>query len=415
MSEEEAALPLFSGFGIELEYMVVDSESLSVRPVVDQLLAAAGAGDALEVERGDMAMSNELALHVVELKTNGPSPQLAGVAARFQAQLQQVEAMLAPLNARILPSGMHPWMDPAREFVLWPHTDNAIYSAFDRIFGCEGHGWSNLQSMHINLPFANDEEFGRLHAAIRLVLPLLPGLAASSPFVEGARAAELDHRLAVYRDNARRVPQVSGSVIPERVWTRKGYEEELLGGIYRAMAPLDPEGTLRHEWVNARGCIARFDRMALEIRLLDVQECPAADLAIAAAVVAVVVALVQERSCSYATQRSFSEGRLLALLEQAIVAGDEAWLHDREFIAALGHESPGPVRLGTLWQGLVERCLGAEQGFDEWQPALSLIFEQGCLARRLVAAVGPEVDPERLREVYGRLADCLREGRLFSL
>jgi hypothetical protein len=31
---------------------------------------------------------------------------------------------------------------------------------------------------------------------------------------------------------------------------------------------------LRHEWVNARGAIARFDRSAIEIRVLDVAECP---------------------------------------------------------------------------------------------------------------------------------------------
>ena len=58
--------------------------------------------------------------------------------------------------------------------------------AFDRIFSCQGHGWANLQSMHINLPFADDAEFGRLHAAIRFLLPLLPGLTASSPVMDGA-------------------------------------------------------------------------------------------------------------------------------------------------------------------------------------------------------------------------------------
>ena len=31
------------------------------------------------------------------------------------------------------------------------------------------------------VPFADDAEFGRLHAAIRLALPIAPGIAASSP------------------------------------------------------------------------------------------------------------------------------------------------------------------------------------------------------------------------------------------
>ena len=46
------------------------------------------------------------------------------------------------------------------------------------------------------------------------------------------------------------------------------------------IAPLDPDGTLQHEWLNSRGAIARFDRNAIEIRVLDIQECPVADLAI---------------------------------------------------------------------------------------------------------------------------------------
>ena len=64
----EWPLSLFEGFGIELEYMVVDEETLAVRPVVDQVLTAAGAGDELEVTLGEVAISNELALHVLEFK-----------------------------------------------------------------------------------------------------------------------------------------------------------------------------------------------------------------------------------------------------------------------------------------------------------------------------------------------------------
>ena len=70
----------------------------------------------------------------------------------------------------------------------------------------------------------------------------------------------------------------------------------LLETIYADLAPLDPEGILRHERGNGRGCIARFDRMALEIRLIDVQECPRMDLAIAEAAVAVSQALVEDAS-----------------------------------------------------------------------------------------------------------------------
>jgi len=47
-------------------------------------------------------------------------------------------------------------MDPNREMVIWPHDYSVVYEAFNRIFDCRGHGWANLQAVHLNLPFADD-------------------------------------------------------------------------------------------------------------------------------------------------------------------------------------------------------------------------------------------------------------------
>jgi carboxylate-amine ligase len=269
-------LGLFGGFGVELEYMVVDRATFAVRPIVDELLrhfAGAYVGD---FEDGPIAWSNELALHVVELKTNGPAPALRGVATAFQKSLARLETALAPMGARLLPGGMHATMDPQREFRRWPHDYGDVYGAYDRIFDCRGHGWSNLQSCHLNLPFANDDEFGRLHLAARALLPLLPALAASSPFREGRFTGWLDTRLAEYRNNQVRVPRIAGLVVPEPVTTRADYFAQILEPIWADIAPLDPENLLREQWLNSRGVVAKFFRDALEIRVLDVQEQPAA-------------------------------------------------------------------------------------------------------------------------------------------
>jgi len=64
--------------------------------------------------------------------------------------------------------------------------------------------------------------------------------------------------------------------------------------IFRDIAPFDPENILRHEWLNSRGAIARFERSAIEIRVLDIQECPAADLAVVAAINGALQCLVRE-------------------------------------------------------------------------------------------------------------------------
>src|SRR5690606_7503875 len=147
-------LHLFDAYGVELEYMLVDRRTLAVAPIVDRVLAAEAGEPVTELERGPIGWSNELAAHVLELKTAGPTTRLdADKAAEFTRDLRRVDELAAAHGARVLPTAMHPLMDPARETTLWSHEGRPIYAAYDRIFGCSGHGWSNLQSCHLNLPF----------------------------------------------------------------------------------------------------------------------------------------------------------------------------------------------------------------------------------------------------------------------
>ncbi|WP_428262111.1 carboxylate-amine ligase [Haliangium sp.] len=406
-------LGLFEATGVEIEYMIVDAQTLSVRPLADQLLREVGGSYEMEVGFGDVAWSNELALHVIEIKTDGPRTSLAGLGVAMQAHIGRIEAVLAPMGARLMPTGMHPWMDPHRELVLWPHEDDIIYRTFDRIFDCRGHGWANLQSTHINLPFAGDDEFGRLHAAIRLVLPILPALAASSPLADGCPSGLCDTRLRHYRDNARRVPSVTGAVVPEPVFTRADYERRVLQRIYADMAELDPEGVLGHEWVNARGAIARFDRDAIEIRVLDNQECPRADVAVIGAVVAVVRDLVEAGAEPRSDQRGWDERRLAAIFDAAVRGGDQAVIDDADYLRLFGYPEPGPARAGALWQHLVDTVVARDPVYPEWAEALRCILTEGCLARRITRALGQAPGPDAIRDVYGRLSECLRRGALF--
>ena len=219
-------LHLFQGYGIELEYMIVDRRTLQVRPITDQILTAMAGSLTNEVELGEFAWSNELVMHVIELKTNGPVARLRGLAGKISGEIRRVNEILAAHDAMLMPTGMHPSFIPEKETHLWPHDNAVIYDTYNRIFSCSGHGWSNLQSMHINLPFTGDEEFGRLHAAIRLVLPIIPALAASSPLVEGRHGGFMDQRLEFYRVNQRSVPLVTGRVIPEGVFDIPSYQTD---------------------------------------------------------------------------------------------------------------------------------------------------------------------------------------------
>src|SRR5712675_217984 len=172
--------------------MIVDAVSLDVLPKSDHVLFSVSKDESSEVERGALAWSNELVLHVLEIKTNGPAAGLGGLDDLVMSDVREIETILKGINGRLMPGAAHPWMDPERETRLWPHEDNEIYAAFDRIFGCTGHGWSNLQCTHLNLPFSGDAEFARLHAAIRLVLPIIPALAASSPILDSRLTGLMD-------------------------------------------------------------------------------------------------------------------------------------------------------------------------------------------------------------------------------
>lgn len=407
-------LGLFGGFGIELEYAIVDRATLAVRPIADELLKHFAGSYVGDHDDGPIAWSNELALHVIELKTNGPSPTLRGVAGAFQDSLLRVEKALAAMGARLMPGGMHPTMDPQREFKRWTHDYGEVYGAYDRIFDCRGHGWSNLQSCHLNLPFANDAEFGRLHLAARALLPLLPALAASSPFCEGRSTGWLDWRLQVYRHNQKRVPRITGSVVPEPVTTREAYYEQVLRPIWADIAPLDPDNLLREEWLNSRGVVPKFFRDALEIRVLDVQECPAADLAICALVTAVLRALCEERWAKLADLAALGTEALASVLWDVAKSGDQATIGHAGLLRALGL-GDGARSAQVVWRQLADAVLPDAGALDPLLATpLQVILRQGPLARRMLAAVGTDPDPASLRGLQGQLADCLRAGVSFG-
>ena len=407
-------LHLFDAVGIEVEYMIVDHDGLKVRPFADRILAGVNGGVITsEVDLGVTSWSNELVSHVIELKTTDPVKAVDGdLMEAFANDIRRINGLLKEHDARLLPTAMHPLMDPLRETVLWPHDYSPVYQAYDRIFGCKGHGWSNLQSLHLNFPFCGDEEFGRLHAAVRLMLPLLPALAAASPMVDGRLTPELDHRLEAYRTNSRAIPTVVGEIVPEPVFDQATYDREIFGPMFEQIAPQDPEGILRDEFLNARGAIARFGRGSIEIRVIDVQECPRADLAIAAAVTSVLRLWVDEVLCDSALQRSVATGPLASMLRSAAELGPDAVFDHADYLRALGLD-PSPKRAGDIWRHLIEQTV-ARGGLQEpWTGVLDDMLSAGPVAARIRKALGNAPNHERIVEVYQQLADCLARNELF--
>ena len=251
---------LFEVYGIELEYMLVNTNSFKVAPIVDVLLTKKNGELTSDVDNGTVAWSNELVAHVIEIKTNGPTNNINNLAEAFHKNITEINALLKPLNAKLLPTASHPTMNPLKDTQLWKHSYSEVYELYNRIFDCKGHGWSNVQSTHINLPFYDDKEFEKLHAAIRIILPLIPGLCASSPILDGKITGFKDTRLEYYKTNQKEIPEMTGLVIPERVFTKADYYATIFEPIKQVIKKYDTNNILDHHFLNSRGAIARFDR-----------------------------------------------------------------------------------------------------------------------------------------------------------
>lgn len=405
-------LHLFEGYGVEMEYMIVDAGSLNLLPVTDRVLETVAGKITNEISRNGTAWSNELVLHVIEIKTDGPAKSLNGLGEAFAEQVNGIENILQKFDARLMPGAMHPWMDPFSGVKLWPHEYNPIYEAYNRIFDCRGHGWANVQSTHLNLPFFGDNEFERLHAALRLILPLIPALAACSPIADAEIKPFLDYRMEMYRINSLKIPSITGKIVPERVYSEADYREQVFERMYRDISPHDPEGILQDEWLNSRGAMSRWDRNAIEIRVIDIQEFPPADIAILEWVVNLAQSLVSESHSTLADQKEWHEDDLYTILMDVIRNGEQAEITNRRYLELFGMRKES-CSAGELCRFIYDD-LSREYSFQHHsRDLLALIFEEGPLGRRILKSLPERFGKKELHTTWLKLCDCLSNGKPF--
>ena len=401
---------LFEVYGIELEYMLVKNDTFKVAPQVDELLTQKAGELKADIENGEIAWSNELVAHVIELKTNGPAKSTDDLAEKFHTNILEIDALLQPLNLQLLGSASHPLMDPNTDTELWKHSYSEVYALYNTIFNCKGHGWSNVQSTHINLPFYDDNEFEKLHAAIRIILPLLPGLCASSPILEGKITGFKDTRLEFYKTNQKEIPELTGLVIPERTFSKLDYYATIFEPIKRAIQPYDKNKILDQHFLNSRGAIARFDRNAIEIRLIDVQECPKADIAICALIIEVLKALVNKDFCTLKAQKLWTKEDLFPILNDAIKHAEDSKIVNEDYLNLFSLKKSST--LNEVWKHLYKTV--KPKLHKSHHKAIELILEEGTLATRILKAVGNDTSENHIISVYRQVQNCLITNELFQ-
>ncbi|MGM0933027.1 MAG: glutamate-cysteine ligase family protein [Bacteroidota bacterium] len=402
---------LFEVFGIELEYMLVRKESLKVNPIVDQLLTKKNGSLSADIDNGKIEWSNELVAHVLELKTNGPAANLEDLDSLFAENIQEINYLLQEFGTILLPSASHPLMRPKTETQLWKHSYSKIYALYNRIFDCSGHGWGNVQSMHINLPFYNDTEFEKLHAAVRILLPIIPGLSSSSPIFEGKTTGFKDSRLEVYKTNQKEIPQLTGKVIPEQVFSKTDYYQRIFKPINAAIKPFDTENILDHHFLNSRGAIARFDRNAIEIRIIDIQECPAADIAIAVLITESLKVLISGEWIALEELKKWHEDDLFEIFNSVIRDAEETKIQNEAFLAIFGIKEEASVK--QCWEKLYERV--QSQVSAKHQHTIEYILKNGSLSTRILKKLDGDFSEEKIKNVYSELGECLANNQLLKV
>ena len=408
--QEKAHYRPFEVAGVELEYAVVDRDLNVAHRVEDGLRVLAGRPTS-DVDLGAVGLSNEIADHVFELKTQTPPRSLADAEAVLVEGVQRFAAVLRDqFDARLMPTGMHPWMNPAKG-QLWKRSNQRIYTTYARLFDVHTHGWMNVQAAHLNLPLGRESEAVAMYNAAALLIPYLPALAASSPMYDGELQAAVDNRLAWILEHQARIPESSGAIVPEYVEGFGDYRKRILGGMYEALDRIPDSGAIRHEFFNARGAVFKFSRRSMEIRVLDVQECVKMDVAVAVFV----------RSALRHLTGEVLAGRVLLPAHRVLVADFRACIREGSGARVLaphlgeegerGEDGKTPVReiLRELLDG-ARRAVRKDEA-----PYLELaarVIESGTLSERIRAALEPYVEEdeeftEAARRVYIELCDAL--------
>jgi gamma-glutamyl:cysteine ligase YbdK (ATP-grasp superfamily) len=277
--------------GPEHEYSLVNKD-LKPLPISDKIIKDYCGKIINFIELPSFTFGKEMQLHVMEIKANQPFKSPFEFEETMQTAVSTLSKIVQKYNAMLLGTGMHPLLK-LQDTGIWPHYHKKIYQKYGKIFDLNQHGWLNIQSFHLNLPFQKEADAIQTHNQLTNLCAYLPAISASSPIYEGKNGSDIDNRLQFYKVNQKEIPSISGEVIPEYVSSLGQYKRDVIDRYSQDLANAGADKTLlRREWVNSRGVIFRFDRCALEVRVMDEQECIKSDVALACFVTATLRGLI---------------------------------------------------------------------------------------------------------------------------
>jgi hypothetical protein len=215
--------------------------------------------------------------------------------------------------------------------------------------------------------------------------------------------------MAFYKTNQKRIPEITGRVVPEYMTSVAQYRRDVFDRIYAALDRIPGTERIRHEFVNSRGAILRFDRAAIEVRVVDLQECVRMDVAVATFV----------RLAARALVGALDDGRLHLPDHTVLVEDYDACVtHGRAARVFAPHLTlPDRAPGGTATAEAALACLldlAARDASASETAYLQLVEKRirtGNLSELIRREVERRASPSGQRDalvgVYRELADCL--------
>jgi len=366
--------------GTEHEYSINDP-NFSPVPVSDLVLKSICGSFESEILFGDVKLGKELQKHVLEFVPRFPADDLSRLEEQLVSGMKKFYRVF-PDRYHLIGLGLHPTLtlDKTKG---WDHDEGEYYAVYDRLFDIRQHGWLNIQALQINLSYTGEKDLVALYNRLRLLLPYLVAISASSPMVEGHLTGVADNRLRYYRSNQKEIPEICNRIIPEKIRNVRDYssaQQKIFSELRQRDAAI-----LCEEWVNSSGLIIRFSRKCLEIKALDEQECIRSDMAVCA----FVRALLRCRSFPCETDQE----SLVTLLETAITGGTASLRPELERLFA------------CAWQS----ATGEER---RYLPIIEDRIKNGSLAEQITRRFNDERD---ITPILFDMAHCLRYNEPYGL
>ncbi len=179
--------------------------------------------------------------------------------------------------------------------------------------------------------------------------------------------------------------------------------------MYKAIASYDPQGILQHEWLNSRGAIPKFEPQAIEIRIIDSQECVKADMAIAD----VVIALLKSwsKNNTYPEHAPCATMQLKQIYDDCIQDGTQTLITDSQILEHWQLPKRN-LKARDAWSMLIEKV--SSDLSHETQRTLQHILSQGNLSERILRVYQQSPQHDQIERIYRQMVECLSKNQLFE-